>query len=148
MIKRKMKNKTKKDHVRTSWAPVGGTSSMPGGHVLHTSRSVVPCHPVCHLLPTFVDRGFPSTPPGCPPPRIPLVAFPSTPPVAPPPPIPLGTTRGGYPALSTQLCLVLEPPHHEPCGCFKDLPVQNPRVFCSSEPHRGLNPKHQGGVFR
>ena len=80
---------------------------------------LVPCYPVCHLLPTFVHRNFPSTPPVPPPPRIPLVGFPSTPPVAPPPPIPSGTTLGGFPAMSTQLCLMLVPPHREPFGCFE-----------------------------
>ena len=68
---------------------------------------LVPCYPVCHLLP-FVHRGFPSAPPVAPPPQIPLVGFPSVPPVPPPFPNPLGTTtHGGFPALSAQLCLIL-----------------------------------------
>ena len=109
---------------------------------------MVPCYPVCHLLPTFVHRGFPPTPPAAPPPRIPFFGFPSTPPVALPPPVRLGTTHGGFPALSTQLCLTLVPPHHEPFGCFKDAPVPLPRLLCCSGPQRCLNSKHQGGNFR
>ena len=54
---------------------------------------MVPCYPVCHLLPTFIHRGFSSTPPVPPMPRISLRAFLSTPPVAPPPLIYLDTTQ-------------------------------------------------------
>ena len=78
------------------------------------------CYPVCHLLPTFVHHAFLFTPPVPPPTRIPLVGFPPTPPVAPPPPIPLDTGHGGCAVLSTQLCLILVPPHHEPFGCFEE----------------------------
>ena len=45
-------------------------------------------YPVSHLLPTFVHRSFPSTPPAPPLLRIPLVRFSATPPVASPPPFP------------------------------------------------------------
>ena len=109
-------------------APVGGTSSTD---MFYSLVGLVPCYSVYHLLPTFVHRGFPSTPP-----------------VAPPPPFPLGTTHGRSPALSTQLCLILVPPHNEPFGCFKDPPVPLPRHFCCSGPQSSLNPKNQGDVFR
>ena len=119
-------------------APVGGTSSIG---MLYFLVGLVPCYLVCHLLPTFVHRGFPSTPPVPPPTRIPLVGFPSTPPVAPPSPIPLRTTHGGCAAL----CLILVPPHHEPLGCFEDSPVPLPRLFFCGGPQRGLDSNHQGG---
>ena len=111
-------------------APVGGTSSIDMFHLL---VSLAPCYPACHLLPTLVHRGFPSTPPVPSAPRIPLVGFPSTPPVVVPPPVPLGTTHGGFPAPSTQLCLILVPHHHEPFGCFKDPPVPLPRLCVKCE---------------
>ena len=77
---------------------------------------------VCRLLPAFVYRGFPSTPPVASPPRIPSVGFSSTPPVAPPPPVPLGIPHDGCAALLAQLCLILVSPLHEPFVCFKDPP--------------------------
>ena len=125
-------------------AAVGGTSGMG---MLHLLVGLVPCYPVCRLLPTFAHRRFPSTPV---PPLAPvsLIGFPSTPPVARPPPSPWGTTHGGCTALPTQLCLILVPLHYEPFGCFKDPPAPLPRLFCCSGPQRGLNFKHQGGVFR
>ena len=61
-----------------------------------------------------------------------------------PSPIALGNTQGRFPALSTQLCLIIIPPHHEPLGCFKDPPVPLPRLVNCSGPHRGLNSKTKG----
>ena len=59
---------------------------------------LVPCCPVCHLLPTFVYGSFPSTSPVPLHSRIPLVGFPPT-------PLSLDTTHGGCAALPTQLSL-------------------------------------------
>ena len=107
------------------------------------------CYPVCHLLVTFIYFCIPSTPlVTALPPRILLVVFPSTLPVPPPLPIPLDTTHPGSPALCTQMCLIFVPPLHEPFGGYKDPPVPIPRIFRCSGSQRGLNSKHQGGVFR
>ena len=64
--------KKKKRERRTTFesaAAVSGTSSVDMFYLL---VGLVPCYPVCHLLPTFVHRGFPSTPPVAPP----VCAFP------------------------------------------------------------------------
>ena len=147
-ISARKKNKAKRRQRKTTFepaAPVGGTSSRWKFYFL---VGLVLCYPVCHLLPTFVYCSFPSTPPVPPPLRVPLVGFYATLPVAPPLPIPLDTTHGGCAALSTQLSLILVPPHHEPFGCFEDPPVSTSRLFGCSGPQRGLNSKHQGGKFR
>ena len=109
---------------------------------------LVHCYPVCHLLPTFVRRSFPSTPPVPPPLSIPLVVFSATCPVAPSPPIPLDTIHSGSAAMPTHLCVSLVPPHQEPFVCYKDRPVPLPRRFGCSGPQRGLNSKYQGGNLR
>ena len=104
----------------------------------------------CHLLPSFVQHGFPSTLPLAPPTRIPLVGFPSTPPVAPPSPQSPGHRPRRIPG--AVYSAVPHPratsPHHEPFGCFRDPPVPLPRIFCCSGPQRGLDYKRQAGVFR
>ena len=50
---------------------------------------LLPVCPVYHIVPTFVHRGFPSTPPV----PFPSVGFPFTPPAAPPISIALGNTH-------------------------------------------------------
>ena len=111
------------------------------------SGALLPClpFPSYFRLPQFPIYQVLLLPP---PPRIPSVRLPSTPPIAPPRSNPLGATRGGFLALSTQLCLNLVPPHHEPFGCFKDPIVPFPLLFRCSGPQRSLNSKHRGGVFR
>ena len=117
---------------------------------------LVPCYPVCYPLPTFVHRGFASTPPVAPsapiplvgfpstplvapPAPIPLVGFPSAPPVAPLPPIPLDTTHGGCAALSTQPCLVLSPLHHESFGCAPRNPRYHVPVIIAPVDHSAVS---------
>ena len=57
----------KRKRRKTTFEPaaaVGGTSSIDMFHFL---VGLVPCYPVCRLLPAFVHRGFPFTPPFAPP---------------------------------------------------------------------------------
>ena len=114
--------------------------------MFHLLVGLVPCHPVCRLLPTFVHLGFPYTSPVAPPAPIPLVWFPSTPSVAPPAPIPLGTTPGGCAALLTRLCFSLVSRHHEPSGFFKEPSVRYhvPAFFAAVDQSAVSTPNTKG----
>ena len=144
-----MKNQKKKERrpMKATFetaAPTRGTIiSIVTCPVLLSLVGLVPCYPVCHFLPIFVHRSFPSIPPA--PPPYPhslgrIFCHPSCP--------PLNDTHGGGAALPPQLVLILESPHHEWIGCFEDPPVPIPRICCCGGPQRGLNSKHQGGKFR
>ena len=64
--------KTKEDHVRTSCGGWWHEQYRPFvilTYLLHVvDILIVHCYPVCHLLPTFVLRSFPHTPPAVAPP--------------------------------------------------------------------------------
>ena len=67
--KKQTEDQTEKKTIkqrRTKFEPtaaVGGTSIIDMFHLLLLIVGLVPCYPDCRLLPTFVHRGFPHTPP-------------------------------------------------------------------------------------
>ena len=121
----KRKKRRQRENSFEPAAPVGGTSSIDMFYfLLHFIVGLVPCYPVCQLLPTFVLLFAPL-------PAFPWSGFLPLLLLSPLPPFPwaLPTTHGGCAALPTQLCLIPVPPHHEPFGYFEDPPVPPPRLF-------------------
>ena len=99
-------------------ATAGGTSSTDMLHLLEL-LGLVPCYPSCRLLPTFVHRGLPSTPP-----------------VAPTLPVALDATHSGCAALPTPPCLINVLLRHDPFGFLRGPPVPLPLLLCCSGPQR------------
>ena len=136
---RSIKRKIEKGQRKTTFepaAPDGGTSTIPGRHVVLTSRPGASCYPGCHLLPTFAPRGFPSTLTVAPTLPKPLVGFASTPPVDPLLP-PYGHTTTSIHEFEYIFCIKNTPPPPTPfislntryymrCASYSAVP--HPRV--------------------
>ena len=139
---------TTKKGRKTTFQPgagLGGTSGIDMSDLIH---GLVPCAPICRLLPTLVHRGFHCSAPATPPAPIPLLGFPCFSSCRPASPPFLGYFHGECAALPTQLCLILVPLYHEQFDCFKGPPGTNSPPWllrCNTARSRLLQPPR--GVF-
>lgn len=104
----------------------------------------MPCSPVCHHLSPFANGSPPFSSPVAPPPRVPLVGFCFTPPVASPSSVPLRTNSGVCVALPALPRLVVLPPCHAPCVCFKN-PQHHFHAFMAALGHRSVSSPNTTG---
>ena len=90
---------------------------------------LVPCYPVCHLLPALVNRGFPAT-------------------VTTPPSCSLGDHPQWMRGDPAQCRLNLMPLSHEAFCCFEDPAIPLARLLSCNCPHLSVHSKKQLGAFR